>query len=96
MAEGQAALAQPSHRRHTIRVRVPCPECRFSGLCAIEQQIEENLVLEIVEIALDVQLSLECSTFERVGERKRPAVKWNPERRARYEATIEAKRAARA
>lgn len=97
MGEGQAALPSPARsRRHNIRVQTPCGDCRHSGLCAIEQQIEDNLVLEVIEIGLSATLALSCSLFEHSDYRKRPRTTWTEGRRARYNATIATKRGATA
>lgn len=93
MGEGNTALpAPPRTLRRKIRVLTPCGECRFAGLCSIEQQIEENLVLEVIEIARDAKIELLCSEFEHSDSRKRPRSSWSDDRRARFAATIRAKR----
>jgi hypothetical protein len=92
--EGQAPLVSLIRTpRQTIRLKVPCGECAHAGLCAIEEQIEENLVLEIIEIGRPVDLALSCSVFEPAGCDMRPRITWTAERRARFQATMQAKRA---
>jgi len=77
--------------RQSVAVITPCEHCAHTGLCAIEEQIEENLVLTIVEIARPIVLALHCSEFQRVKQRRsrRP---WTPEQRSHFEATIEARK----
>lgn len=99
MTTGQSALsgppAAPRIKRQAIRVIVPCDTCAHSGLCAIEEQIEENLVLEVVAIGRPANLALSCSEYK-AGDAKRLRNQWSPAQHAKFRATIAAKRRSRA
>ena len=82
--------------RRTIRVVTPCDTCAHSGLCAIEEQIEENLILEVVSIARPAALALNCSEYEPTDNPKRLRQQWSPAQHAKFKATIAAKRRKRA
>lgn len=92
MGEGQQALQGPRSPRHNVRVQLPCQDCLHSGMCIIEQQIEENLVLEIIEIGRPVEIKLDCSEFIHASFRRRQRPGWSPARRAKFAATLAGKK----
>jgi hypothetical protein len=71
-------------------VTTPCALCAHTGLCAIEEQIEQNLVLEVVQIAVPASLTLSCDQFVAAPSARSG---WTDDRRARFTATIAARRA---
>lgn len=92
---GQQALRGPAPTpripRQKINVQTPCHSCRHTGLCSIEQQIEENLVLEIIDIGKTVRVAIDCSAYERAPIRRKRGG-WTEQQRARFEATIAARK----
>lgn len=46
-----------------VYVAVPCRTCVHSGICVIEAQIQDDLVLRIVGVGKPVRLALDCSLW---------------------------------